>query len=40
VSLADNEWISHKTEHLPKLAELLRFLRQLVPAEITDVLET
>lgn len=40
VSLADNEWISHKTEHLPKLAELLRFLRQLVPAEVTDVLET
>lgn len=37
VTLADNEWIGKKTEHLPQLAELLRFLRELVPAEIADV---
>lgn len=35
-SLADNEWIGKKTEHLPMLAALLRFLRQLVPAEIPE----
>jgi hypothetical protein len=39
-SLADNLWIGEQTQHLPKLAELLRFLRALVPAEIRDVAET
>jgi hypothetical protein len=31
-SLADNLWVSDVTQHLPKLAALLQFLRALVPA--------
>jgi len=36
VSLADNLWIGAQTEHLPKLAELLRFLRELLPAGASE----
>jgi hypothetical protein len=32
VTIEDNLWLSDETKHLPKLAELLRFLRELVPA--------
>ena len=39
VSIADNEWIGPKTEHLPKLAELLRFLRQMFSVETTNSLK-
>ncbi|MEO7327494.1 MAG: DUF3226 domain-containing protein [Minicystis sp.] len=39
-SLADNLWIGDQTQHLSKLAGLLRFLRALVPAAVGDELGT
>ena len=33
VTIEDNRWISDETKHLPMLAELLRFLRALIPGE-------
>lgn len=33
-SLADNLWVGAQTQHLPKLAELLRFLRALVATDL------
>jgi hypothetical protein len=37
-SISDNRWIGEETRSSPKLAALLAFLFQLMPAPVTDVM--